>query len=323
VSVKAGIRSAPPSYGLGVIVLDYNRDDRPDIFVTNDTRPNLLFENVGGAFKEVALRAGCAVNEMAAAQAGMGTATTFRSGTGYEDIFLCAYEDDTNTYYQNSGQGYFTEITASLGLAAPCFKNLCWSCFFFDPDLDGREDIFIAPGHVVPQADQIPSSPGYRQAKKLFRDDGSGKFVETSSEAGPGLQVRKCSRGAAVGDLDGDGDPDIVVNEIDDPATVLENEGAAKGRWLAVRTVGSVSNRDGIGAVVSVRAGGRVQMRRIQSGSSFASSSEIAARFGLGNVSRVDELRVHWPTGKEEVFPVPGVDRLLEVVEGRGQPVAR
>lgn len=318
VTAKTGISSAPPSYGLGVIVFDYDRNDWPDIFVTNDTRPNMLFANRGGTFEEVAITAGCGLNEMGVAQAGMGIAITFRSGSGYEDIFMCAYEDDTNTYYRNSGQGYFTEVTSVLGLGAPCFKNLSWSCLFFDPDLDGREDVFIACGHVVPQADQIPSSAGYRQPKRLFLDKGSGKFIDASEEAGPGLKVRRCSRGAAVGDLDGDGDPDIVVNEIDDPATVLENRGPAKGHWLAVRTVGTVSNRDGIGAVVSVKVGDSVQMRRIRSGCAFASSSEIVARFGLGEATRVDELRVRWPTGKEETYAVPGVDRVVRVVEGEG-----
>jgi len=257
---------------------------------------------------------------MGIAQAGMGIATTFRSGTGYEDIFLVAYEDDTNTYFKNLGNGFFSEMTSPLDLARPCFKNLCWSCLFFDPNLDGREDLFIATGHVVPQADLIPTSAGYRQAMKLFIDEGRGKFRDASETSGDVLLVKRCSRGAAIGDLDGDGDPDIVVNNIDGWATVIENAGPPKGRWLAVRTAGTVSNRDGIGAIVTVRAGGMVQMRRIQSGTAFASSSEILARFGLGPAERVEELRVRWPTGKEEVYPVPGVDRTLRVVEGSGAP---
>jgi hypothetical protein len=320
VSAAAGIRSAPPSYGLGVVVVDYNRDDRPDLYVTNDTRPNHLFENRGdGTFGEVAMRAGAALNDMAQAQAGMGVDATFRSGTGFEDLFVCNYEDDSNTYRRNEGNGFFTETTAALGLAAPCFKYLKWSCFFFDADLDGEEDLFVSQGHVVPQADRIASSPGYRQPQKLFLGDCSGKFIDVSASAGPGIQLKRSWRGAAFGDLDGDGDADIVVNAIDDRVALLENQGPPRGHWLSVRTAGADSNRDGIGAVVSLRASGKTQMRRIRSGSSYASSSEIAARFGLGTSAWVEELRVRWPAGREEVYPVPAVDRLVKVVEGEGK----
>jgi hypothetical protein len=321
VSVSSGLRSAPPSYGLGVVALDYNNDGRPDIYITNDTRPNLLFENRGdGTFVEVGMRAGVALNELGQVQAGMGVDATFRSGSGFEDLFVVNYEDDANNYRKNEGNGFFSEITVPLGLAAPCFKYLGWSCFFFDADLDGEEDLFVAQGHVVPQADQIASSPGYRQPNKLFLGDRSGKFIDASSSAGPAFELKRSSRGAAYGDLDGDGDLDIVVNVIDDQAMLLENAGPPRGHWLSVRTSGTVSNRDGIGAVVSILSGGRSQMRRIRSGSSYASSSQIAAHFGLGQATGVDELRVRWPTGKEESYPVPGVDRRITVTEGKGTP---
>ena len=319
VSATIGIRSAPPSYGLGVIALDYNNDDWPDIYVTNDSRPNLLFESQAGkGFVEVAMRAGCALNELGRTQAGMGVDATFRSKSGFEDLFVVVYEDDTNTYFQNDGQGFFTERTGPLGLAEPCFKYLGWSCFFFDADLDGDEDLFVGQGHVVPQADKIPSSPGYKQPSKLFLAEPNGKFLDASERSGPALTQKKSLRGAAYGDLDGDGDADIVANAIDDQASLIENSGPPHGHWLAVRTIGTKSNRDGIGAVVTLTSGGAGQQRRIRSGSSFASSSEPFARFGLGSATQVDALTVRWPTGSEERYEVLAVDRVLIVEEGKG-----
>ncbi len=318
-SDRSGLRSVEPSYGLGIGVLDFDADDWPDIYVANDTRPNFLFRNRGdGTFEEIGMHSGVALNDQAASQAGMGVATVYLRPDAPEDLFVTNYEDDTNTYYRNEGNGFFSEMTSELGLAEPCFKHLGWATFFFDPDLDGDLDLFIAQGHVVAQADAIPSSPGYRQPNKLFLNDGSGRFRDVSSKAGPGLRVEKSSRGAAFGDLDGDGDADIVVNEIDNFATVLENEGKPTNHWLAVRAVGTKSNRDGIGAVVRVKSGGRVQRWRVGSGSTYASQSELTARFGLGSSGRVEELHVRWPTGVEERFAVPGVDRVVKVVEGEG-----
>ncbi|MBI4584058.1 MAG: CRTAC1 family protein [Planctomycetes bacterium] len=319
VSARSGIRAVKPSYGLGVTVIDFDDDGWLDIYVANDTLPNLLFRNKGdGTFEEVGMSSGVALNDHALAQAGMGTDAVFLREGAREDLFVVNYEDDNNTFYRNDGNGFFTEITSAIGLAEPCFKHLGWGTFFFDPDLDGKLDLFIAQGHVVPQADQIPSSPGWKQFNKLFLNDGAGRFIDISSRAGPGLEVKKSSRGAACGDLDGDGDLDIVVNEIDDEATVLENAGSPKNHWVAVRPLGTASNRDGIGAVVIVRAGGKEQKRRVRSGSSYASQSELTARFGLGEARKVDELRVRWPTGKEERYPPPPIDQKVEVVEGKG-----
>ena len=236
----SGIRAvdlAEATYGLGVAVLDFDLDDRPDIYVANDTRPNLLFHNRGdGTFAEIGMRSGVALNDEALAQAGMGVDAVFLGDRDREDLFVVNYEDDNNTYYRNDGGAFFTETTTPMGLAGPSFKYLGWASFFFDADLDGDLDLYIAEGHVVPQSNQIPSSPGYVQRNKLLLNDGSGKFEDASDRAGPGLAVEKSSRGAAFGDLDGDGDPDIVVNEIDAAATVLENVGKPRHHWARGRT---------------------------------------------------------------------------------------
>jgi len=322
VSSKAGIRAAEPGYGLGVVACDYDADGWVDLYVAADTTENLLYHNLGnGTFEEVGLRSGVARNDMAIAQAGMGVDSAFVRNASLEDLLVVNYEDDTNTYYRNDGNGFFTEITNQVGLGSPSFKNLKWGAFFADLDLDADLDVFVAHGHVVPQADQIPSSPGYRQKDKVFLNDGTGRFRDASEECGPGLQVKKSSRGAAAGDLDGDGDLDIVVNEIDDRATVLECRGKPLGRWLAARLAGTRSNRAGIDAVVRLRAGGKTAARRIKGASSYASHSELPARFGLGAAASVEELRVDWPSGLSETFAVEGVDRVLTLTEGQGRPV--
>ncbi len=327
VSDSCGIRDLElrnATYGLGVIALDYDNNGWPDLYVTNDTCRNLLFHNRGdGTFDERGMSVGIAFNEMGIAQAGMGVDSIFMEDREFEDLFVVNYEDDNNTFYRNDGQTdgniYFTEMTSPMGLASPCFKYLGWGVFFLDVDLDSHLDLFIAQGHVVPQADEIPSSPGYRQPNKLFRWTGDRRYRDVTDDAGPGMLVKKSSRGAACGDLDGDGDLDLVINNIDDRATILENTTPRQGNWLAVKTVGSTSNRDGVGGVVTVSAGGKTWRKRIRSAASYASQSEPYARFGLGPATKVDQLRVLWPTGREETYPVSAVNQMVIVRETRSE----
>ena len=320
VSEAAGIR-AKKGYGLGVATGDYDRDGWPDFYVAADTTENMLFHNLGnGTFEEVGLPAGVARNDNAVAQAGMGVQFAFVSNPEREDLFVVNYEDDNNTYYLNKGGGFFDEETQSRGLGAPCFKHLGWGCFFQDFDFDADLDLFIAQGHVIPQAAAIPSSPGYAQPNKLFLNDGAGRFSDEGARCGDGLQIEKSSRGAACGDLDGDGDLDLVINEIDERATLLECSGPPRGRWLAVSLQGTRSNRSAIGAVVVLQGASRIQARRVLSGVGYASHSELTVRFGLGARGTVKELLVEWPSGGSELFEVAGLNRIVKCVEGQGRP---
>lgn len=314
-----GVSEAPPAYGLGTLVVDVNRDGFPDVVVANDTQRNYCFLNERGRrFQEAGVYLGLAYNDFGVAQAGMGLASGDARGLGRDDIFVTNFEDDTNTLYLAESGGSYTEGTHPAGLGAGGYPYLGWGTFFFDAENDGDLDIFVANGHVAPQADSMRSSPGYRQRNHLYLNDGAGRFTLCVSGCGPGLEAKKSSRGAAFGDLDQDGDPDIVVSNIDEAPTLLENKSGAHNGWLEVRLRGGPSNRSAIGARVVIEAGGRRQERTIQSGMSYASQCELAARFGLGRSERIDSLRVEWPSGRSESFPPPQPRISILLVEGAG-----
>jgi len=327
VSDRAGITSVDSrfaAYALGVVVVDSDSDGWPDLFVANDTRGNLLYRNRGdGTFEEVGTSSGVAFNDDGMAQSGMGVDAVFLGGRVVEDLFVTNFADDTNTYYRNEGDGLYSEATGTLGLAGDSFRHLGWGAFFFDAEGDGDQDLFVANGHVAPQVDELGSQPGYAQENQLFLQH-EGKFRWADSALGDESRSPRVSRGAAFGDLDRDGDPDIVVHELDAPATVLRNESEPVATWLVVRLRGTKSNRDGIGAVVTLRSTNDVQRRRIRCGSSYASQSELVARFGLGIAGGRSEalkdvtLRVDWPSGRIDEFPGPFDDRSVMVVEGTG-----
>lgn len=318
VSEEWGLSQTPASFGLGSLVVDVDRNGYPDILVANDTRPNHCFLNRGGkSFTEAGVFLGLAYNASGVAQAGMGLASGDTRGSGREDIFVTNFEDDTNTLSVAEEDAFFADWTYPAGLGAASYPFLGWGTFFFDANGDGSLDLFVANGHVAPQVDRVEGSAGYRQRNQLFLGSAKGRFLEARAALPSEEKKPFSSRGAACGDLDGDGDPDIVVNNIDARPTFLENRSA--GTWVTVRLRGTRSNTAAIGARVLLTAGGKTQQRRFQSGMSWASQCELSACFGLGKDSRAERLRVVWPSGRVEDFTPPSAGASVLAIEGEGR----
>jgi hypothetical protein len=303
---KAGLVDVGLYYGFTVVALDLDGDGDIDLYVSNDSNPNYLYRNDGkGHFEEIGLWSGAALDRNGAAQAGMGIATGDVDGNGLTDLFVTNFAEDASTLYLNLGKCMFSDETRRYGLFQPTYAPLSWGAVMEDFDLDGRLDLFVANGHIFPQADRPPETgTRYRQANLLLAGE-EGRFVDVSGESGPGLAVVESSRGVAAGDIDGDGDIDLVVSNVDAPPTLLRNDSPRRGSWLLVDAPGALR--------VSVECGGRRRVRDVVRGGSYVSVSDTRFHFGLGPVSRVDRLTVSWPGGKETVLRDVQTDRVVRV----------
>jgi len=303
-------------YGMSAIFGDYDDDGWPDLFVANDSTPNKLFRNTGaGRFVEEALLAGVAYNGEGVEQGCMGAAFADYDNDGNFDLFVTNFADEHNALYKNEGGGFFADMSFASGVGAADRRLVAWGTGFFDMDNDGDKDLFVANGHTYPQADLPRANSSYGQVNSLFENRGDGRLVEISLQAGPGLAQRRVSRGASFADYDGDGDVDVFVLNLNEAPTLLRNDGVHDKHFLWVRTVGDKSNRDGIGARLTLRAGGRKQHAQVQSGDSYLSHSDLRVHFGLGVAERVEELEVRWPSGRVQVLRDIAADQVLVVRE--------
>jgi hypothetical protein len=319
VTKQAGLFDAS-SKALGVAMLDFDGDGRMDLFVANDTEPNRLYRNKGnGTFEDVAVSAGVAFSEAGVARAGMGVDAVDYDGSGRPSLIIGNFSNQMMALYHNEGKGLFIDDAPRSAVGRGSLLTLTFGCFFFDYDLDGRPDIFAANGHVDDDVEHVQSRVTYAQKPHLFRNVDRKQFEEVTPQAGPALQRPMVARGAAYGDYDNDGDLDVLVTTNGGPARLFRNDGGNANHVLRVQTIGTASNRDGIGARVDVTvAGGSKLWQIVKTGSSYASQSELPLTFGLGAATGVDSVRVTWPTGRsEEVRGVKG-DQSITIKEGAG-----
>ncbi len=321
VTTKAHIDQTDGHYAFSVSTFDYNDDGWPDIYVACDSTPSILYRNNrDGTFTDVAVVAGAAFNEDGREQAGMGATIGDYNGDGRLDIFKTNFSDDTSTLYRNNGDGTFDDVTSAAGLGLYT-KYLGWGTMFLDFDNDGWPDLLLVNGHVYPEVDKNNLGSNYQEPRILYHNLGKGTFADISSSAGPGITMTASSRGLAVGDLWNDGRISAVITNLNALPSLLVNQVRSPNHWIAIRTVGTKSNRDGIGARISVKAGGRTLVDEVRSGSSYNSSSDMRVHFGLGSAMKVDSVQIRWPSGLQEHFDNLPVDSIQTLKEGSGTPM--
>ncbi|HEX8144859.1 MAG TPA: CRTAC1 family protein [Pyrinomonadaceae bacterium] len=324
VSAKAGVNDPNRYYGFSSVFVHADDDDLLDLVVINDSTPNLFYINKGnGTFEETGYPSGMALNENGREQAGMGLGVGDYDNDGRVDFYVTNFSDDSNTLRHNDGEGNFTDVTFQSGHGEVTIPFLGWGTSFLDYDNDGWKDVLVANGHVYPAVDKYQWGSSFAQQPLLFHNLGNGSFKRVGARPASALAYAWPSRGLAVGDLDGDGRPDAVLNNLDTKPAVLRNATKGAGHWLSLSLVGDVSRKspkDATGAIVYLTTGKLRQRADLFSGASFGSQNEPRLHFGLGQAARVDRLEVRWPGGTLETFDVPGVDRVLTLVEGKGSP---
>jgi enediyne biosynthesis protein E4 len=310
-----GLTDPARAYGFGVVATDYDDDGWIDLFVANDSNPNFLHHNRGnGTFESAGLLSGVAVNAEGRAQAGMGVDSGDSDGDGRLDLVVTTFAHDTSSLYKNLDGTRFEDVTAASGLAAPTFEPMGWGTAFLDADLDGRLDLFFANGHIFADIGDFPAlKETFRQKNQFLLNQGA-MFRDVSATAGAGLQVQRVGRGLAVGDLDDDGDLDVVVSNMDDVPTLLQNRQRTGNHWVAFRLASPGPNRFAIGARVTLNAGGRHQVREVRSGGSYLSQSDLRAHFGLGSHAEPVDVEVRMPGGDLWQWRALAADQLHQLV---------
>lgn len=317
VSVKAGVSDPNGYYGMGVVCSDFDGDGFVDIFVANDATPNFLYRNKGdGTFKDIGFISGAAVNGNGSEQACMGVTIGDYDRDGKFDIFATNFAQEYNVLYRGQGSNMFTDVSYSAGFVNQ--PNVSWGTKFFDYDNDGWLDLFVANGHVYPQVDKANLDAGYRQRKFLHKNNRNGTFSEVASQSGDALMEKRVSRGVAFGDIDNDGDVDVIVNDLDGAPSILRNDGGNLNNSVLIKTIGVRSNRNGIGARVKLVSQDLTQIEEVRSGASYISHNDLRLHFGLEKRTKIDLIEIRWPSGAIDKIEGAGVNKVLTVKEGKG-----
>jgi len=321
VTQKAGLGEAT-SKTLGVAVLDYDNDGWPDLLFSNDTQPNKLYRNNGnGTFSEKAVVAGVAFSEDGVARAGMGVDSADYDHSGYASVLITNFSNQMISLYHNEGKGLFVDEAPRSEIGRASLLTLGFGCFFFDYDLDGWPDVLIANGHIDSDIQRVQANVKYAMPPHLFRNVGKGKFEEVTKSMGAAFASPRVGRGAAYADINNDGRLDLLLSTNGGPAYLFRNEAqgaAAVNRSLRIKLRGTKSNRDSIGAVVKLTAGGETQTQMLRSGSSYLSASELVLTFGLGARDKADSIEIRWPSGQLDRLSTIPVGATVTITEGKG-----
>jgi hypothetical protein len=318
VSASSGIARVTGRYSMTALAADFDDDRWVDLYVASDSTAAILYRNNhDGTFTDVAMPSGAALSENGMAQAGMGAATGDFNGDGRLDLLKTHFADDIPALYRATENGTFEDVSTAAGLAVQN-RYVEWGAAMADFDNDGWQDLLYTTGNVYPEVERLFPRYPHKGPRIFFRNRGDGTFEDASASGGSGLTTPKSSRGAAFGDVDNDGDLDVLVMNMNEPPSLLRNDYRGPNHWLAVALEGTQSNRYGIGATVRVTAAGRTQARAVLSQSSYYSLDDFRAHFGLGSAATVERIEVRWPSGSTESATNVSADRLVRFREGQG-----
>jgi enediyne biosynthesis protein E4 len=326
VTQKAGLGD-PTSKTMGIAVLDYDNDGWPDLLLSNDTQPNKLYHNNGnGTFTEKGVIAGVAFSEDGIARAGMGVDAADYDHSGYPSLMITNFSNQMLSLYHNEGKGLFVDEAPQSEIGRATLTTLGFGCFFFDYDLDGWPDIFIANGHIDPEIQRVQANVKYAMPPHLFRNLGKGKFEEVTKSMGEAFDTPRVARGAAYADINNAGRLSILLSTNGGPAALFKNEaiaGVPANRSLRLKLVGVKSNRDGLGTLVRLTSGGETQSQMLRSGSSYLSSSELVLTFGLAQRDKAEAVELRWPSGQVDRLTNVAAAQTVTVTEGKGVTSSR